>query len=118
MISVIFEVIPAEGSREAYLDIAGDLKPLLETIDGFISVERFQSLSDPDKLLSLSTFRDEQAVERWRQHEAHRQAQFAGRHGLFKDYRLRVASVIRDYGLHAREEAPAALSAQPGRWPG
>jgi heme-degrading monooxygenase HmoA len=107
MISVIFEVIPAEGSRDAYLDIAGDLKPLLETIDGFISVERFQSLTDPAKMLSLSFWRDEAAVLAWRNLEPHRAAQAAGRGGVFADYRLRVASVIRDYGHRERDEAPA-----------
>ena len=118
MITVIFEVQLPPDRKDDYLSFAARLRPELERIDGFISVERFQSLSQPDKLLSLSTFRDEQAVERWRQHEAHRQAQFAGRHGLFKDYRLRVASVIRDYGLHAREQAPEkGADAEPPRAP-
>lgn len=107
MIAVIFEVVPAEGRREAYLGIAADLKPLLETIDGFISVERFQSLTHPGKMLSLSFWRDEAAVLAWRNLEPHRAAQTAGRGGVFADYRLRVASVIRDYGLDEREEAPA-----------
>lgn len=107
MIAVIFEVVPAEGRRDAYLGIAADLKPLLETIDGFISVERFQSLTDPGKILSLSFWRDEAAVLAWRNLEAHRAAQAAGRGGVFADYRLRVASVMRDYGLRERDEAPA-----------
>jgi heme-degrading monooxygenase HmoA len=107
MIAVIFEVVPAEGRRDAYLDIAGGLKPLLETMDGFISVERFQSLTDPAKMLSLSFWRDEAAVLAWRNLEPHRAAQTAGRGGVFADYRLRVASVIRDYGLRERNEAPA-----------
>ena len=107
MIAVIFEVVPAEGRRDAYLGIAADLKPLLETIDGFISVERFQSLTDPGKVLSLSFWRDEAAVLAWRNLEQHRAAQTAGRSGVFADYRLRVAQVIRDYGLREREEAPA-----------
>lgn len=107
MIAVIFEVVPGEGRRDAYLGMAGDLKPLLETIDGFISVERFQSLSHPSKMLSLSFWRDEAAVLAWRNLEAHRGAQAAGRAGVFADYRLRVASVIRDYGLRERDEAPA-----------
>ena len=106
MIAVIFEVVPAEGQRDAYLGMAGDLKPLLETIDGFISVERFQSLTNPQKMLSLSFWRDEAAVLAWRNLEAHRAAQAAGRGGVFADYRLRVASVVRDYGLRERDEAP------------
>jgi heme-degrading monooxygenase HmoA len=107
MIAVIFEVTPAEGCRDAYLDIAATLRPALERIDGFISVERFQSLSNPGKMLSLSFFRDEAAVQAWRKVEAHRAAQQAGRGSLFADYRLRIASVVRDYGLHDRDEAPA-----------
>jgi len=106
MIAVIFEVWPADGQKSHYLDIAAKLKPMLESIEGFISVERFQSLSDPGKLLSLSFFRDEEAVIRWRNLEAHRAAQAAGRGGVFSDYRLRVAAVMRDYGLREREEAP------------
>ena len=107
MIAVIFEVTPAEGRKDAYLDIAARLRPTLEQIDGFISVERFQSLSNPGKMLSLSFFRDEQAVQQWRQLEAHRAAQQAGRERLFAHYRLRIASVVRDYGLNERAEAPA-----------
>ncbi|MGW8390731.1 antibiotic biosynthesis monooxygenase family protein [Pseudoduganella sp. HUAS MS19] len=107
MIAVIFEVTPAEGRKDAYLDIAARLKPVLEQIDGFISVERFQSLADPGKVLSLSFFRDEGAVQQWRRSEAHRCAQQAGRERLFADYRLRIASVVRDYGLNEREQAPA-----------
>lgn len=106
MIAVIFEVTPAEGCKQAYLDIAASLRPLLEQVDGFISIERFQSLADPGKILSLSFFRDEEAVLQWRQLEAHRAAQQAGRARLFADYRLRIASVVRDYGLHERDEAP------------
>lgn len=107
MIAVIFEVQPAAGKQEEYLSIAADLKPLLAEIDGFISVERFQSLTQPEKILSLSFFRDEAAVQQWRNLSAHRGAQQSGRSGVFADYRLRVASVIRDYGLHDRDEAPA-----------
>jgi heme-degrading monooxygenase HmoA len=106
MIAVIFEVLPHAAGKQQYLDLAAALKPLLEQVDGFISIERFQSLSNPDKLLSLSFFRDEAAVAQWRQLEAHRSAQSAGRAGLFQDYRLRIASVVRDYGLHQREQAP------------
>ncbi|MGN6818079.1 MAG: antibiotic biosynthesis monooxygenase family protein [Sphingomonas sp.] len=106
MIAVIFEVEPADGRRTAYLDIAARLKPELEVIDGFLSVERFESLATPGKILSLSFFRDEAAVAAWRNTEDHRRAQAAGRGGVFADYRLRVAEVLRDYGLRARDEAP------------
>ncbi len=106
MIAVIFEVRPADGRKEHYLDIAAGLRPLLEQVDGFISVERFQSLTDPGKLLSLSFFRDEAALQQWRNLSAHRSAQARGRAGIFDDYRLRIAGVIRDYGLHDREQAP------------
>ncbi len=106
MIAVIFEVLPADGHRQTYLDIAADLRPLLDGIDGFISIERFQSLTTPTKMLSLSFWRDEQAVETWRQLEEHRAAQAKGRAKVFGDYRLRVASVVRDYGMFNREEAP------------
>src|SRR5204863_7762012 len=107
MIAVIFEVWPASGRKEDYLDIAATLKPDLEKMDGFISVERFQSLTDDGKLLSLSFWRDEAAVKAWRNQQAHRQSQAAGRAGVFADYRLRIASVVRDYGLDERAEAPA-----------
>ena len=106
MIAVIFEVEPAPGQREAYLDIAAGLRPLMERIDGFVSIERFQSLNDPNRILSLSFFADEAAVMRWRQTEEHRRAQALGRGGVFAGYRLRVATVLRDYGLTARAEAP------------
>jgi len=107
MIAVIFEVEPADGRRDAYLDIAARLKPELEAIDGFVSVERFESLTTPGKVLSLSFFRDEAAVAAWRNTEDHRHAQAAGRGGVFAGYRLRVAEVLRDYGLSDRAEAPA-----------
>lgn len=106
MIAVIFEVEPTEGRRDAYLGIAADLRPLLDGIDGFISIERFQSLVNPGKLLSLSFWRDEEAVKEWRNTEEHRQAQKAGRGGVLAGYRLRVAHVLRDYGMGDREEAP------------
>lgn len=106
MIAVIFELEPNEGARDDYLGIAAELRPVLEEIEGFVSVERFQSLADPGKLLSLSFFEDEAAVERWRATMAHRAAQARGRAGLFADYRLRVAHVMRDYGLFDRAEAP------------
>lgn len=114
MIAVIFEVQPAPGRRDAYLGIAADLRPLLDGADGFISVERFQSLTDPDRLLSLSFWRDEEAVEAWRNTELHRRAQQAGRAGIFAGYRLRVAQVLRDYGPTDRGQAPADSRAVHG----
>ena len=114
MIAVIFEVEPAEGRRDAYLGKAAELKPLLEKIDGFISVERFQSLVDPRRMLSLSFWRDEEAVKAWRNTEEHRQAQRAGRGGIFAGYRLRIAEVLRDYGMDEREEAPQDSKAVHG----
>ena len=107
MIAIIFEVTPHPDKKQAYLDIAASLRPLLEEIDGFVSIERFQSLSTPGKLLSLSFFRDEAAVLEWRQLEAHRKAQSRGRDDVFDDYRLRVAHVLRDYGMAERGEVPA-----------
>ena len=106
MIPGIFEVEPAEGQRGAYLDLAAEMRPLVESMDGFISVERFESLTTPGKLLSLSVFRDEAALEAWRKLTKHRLMQAKGRGGVFADYRLRVASVIRDYGMFERDEAP------------
>jgi heme-degrading monooxygenase HmoA len=108
MIAVIFEVWPAEGRRESYLEHASRLRADLEATDGFISVERFQSIADPAKMLSLSIWRDEAAVANWRNHGRHRATQSAGRGGVFADYRLRVAGVIRDYGMtERRDQAPA-----------
>lgn len=106
MIAVIFEVWPAEGRQEEYLELAAGLRPLLAQVDGFISIERFQSLTEPGKILSLSIFRDEAAVAQWRSLEQHRSAQARGRQGVFRDYRLRVATIIRDYGMTERTEAP------------
>jgi len=107
MIAVIFEVWPAEGERQHYLDIAAQLRPLLDEIEGFISIERFESLAEPGKLLSLSFWRDEAAVAQWRTLEGHRAAQAKGRAGVFANYRLRIASVIRDYGMTDRAQAPS-----------
>ena len=108
MIAVIFEVFPAHGRKADYLEHAARLRSELECMDGFISVERFQSLTDPDKLLSLSFWRDEEAVACWRSRTDHRAAQSAGRKGVFRDYRLRVAAVVRDYGMsERRDQAPA-----------
>lgn len=106
MIVVLFEVEPHSQGAEDYLQLAAALRPELEKIDGFISIERFQSLSDPARLLSMSCWRDEEAVRKWRKFDAHRRAQRAGRSGLFANYRLRVCAVLRDYGMHDREQAP------------
>ena len=106
MFAVIFEVEPAAGRQQEYLDIAAALRPELEKIDGFVSIERYESLTQPGKILSLSIWRDEEAVRRWRNVEEHRRIQAAGRQSIFADYRLRVAQVIRDYGLSERTQAP------------
>jgi heme-degrading monooxygenase HmoA len=106
MIAVIFEVIPNASERARYFEIAASLRDELGAMDGFISVERFQSITNPDKFLSLSFWRDEQAVAAWRQRTNHRAAQETGRSEVFADYRLRVASVVRDYGMTEREQAP------------
>jgi heme-degrading monooxygenase HmoA len=106
MIAVIFEVWPTADRKHEYLDLAASLRPLLERIDGFVSIERFESLSEPGKVLSLSFFRDETAVQIWRNTVEHRSAQGQGRAGVFRDYRLRIAGVIRDYGMQQRDEAP------------
>ena len=114
MIAVIFEVWPAEGRKPEYLDIAAGLRPLLDGIDGFISIERFESLSEPGKMLSLSFWRDEDALETWRRMDQHRSAQELGRDSIFSDYRLRIAGVVRDYGMTERDEAPADSRAVHG----
>ncbi|GER87863.1 antibiotic biosynthesis monooxygenase [Dictyobacter vulcani] len=106
MLAVIFEVQPKDGQKQAYLDIAAHLRPQLDEIDGFISIERFESLSSPGKILSLSFWRDEQAIKTWRLMEEHREAQIQGRTTIFTNYRLRIAGVIRDYGMSEREQAP------------
>jgi heme-degrading monooxygenase HmoA len=106
MIAVIFEVWPKADRRQEYLELAAALRGELEAIDGFVSVERFESLSEPGKLLSLSVWRDEAALTAWRNLAAHRAAQSRGRGGIFADYRLRVAGVIRDYGMTGRAAAP------------
>jgi len=91
---------------QGYLDAAERLRPLLAGIDGFVSIERFESLSEPGKILSVSFWRDEDAVRRWRNVEEHRRIQRVGRQSIFADYRLRVAQVLRDYGMNEREQAP------------
>ena len=114
MIAVIFEVMPDPDHKTEYLDIAAEMRPLVDEVDGFISVERFQSLTNPDKLLSLSFFRDEEAVANWRALAAHRRAQAKGRKGIFTDYHLRIAHVIRDYGMFERDEVPDDSRASHG----
>jgi heme-degrading monooxygenase HmoA len=106
VIAVIFEVVPDPAGKQEYFDTAAALRGELEQIDGFISVERFRSLTDETRYLSLSFWRDESAIRTWRQVDAHRSAQSRGRSALFRDYRLRVANVIRDYGKTDREQAP------------
>ncbi|WP_101067015.1 antibiotic biosynthesis monooxygenase family protein [Roseovarius salinarum] len=114
MIAVIFEVVPKDGCQQAYFDLAAEMRPLAEGIDGFISVERFQSLTDPSRILSISFWRDEAALRAWRQLAEHRSAQAKGRDALFADYRLRVAHVMRDYGMTERAEAPEDSRAAHG----
>jgi len=106
MIAVIFEAIPAEGKKEEYFSIAAELRPILKKMKGFISIERFQSFSDPEKILSLSFWEDEESIKQWRNTEMHRLAQSRGRESIFKNYRLRIAEVARDYGMFDRKEAP------------
>lgn len=106
MIAVIFEVVPFLGERHKYLDLAGELRAELESMDGFVSIERFESLTMRGKILSLSFWRDEEAIKGWRNREAHRNAQAAARNGVFADYRLRIGHIVRDYGMFEREEAP------------
>ena len=106
MVTVIFEVIPKEEGRTEYLAIAAKLRAHLDDMPGFISIERFQSLTDPEKVLSLSFWEDEASVTRWRNLEEHRTAQARGRGSLFRDYRIRVGSITRDYSMSARGQAP------------
>lgn len=106
MIAVIFEVIPHTDQKDEYLKLAAALKPLLQDIEGFISIERFISLHDPEKILSLSFWKDEESIRQWRNVEMHRMAQGQGRNVIFKDYRLRIADVNRDYGMFDRKQAP------------
>jgi heme-degrading monooxygenase HmoA len=114
MIAVIFEVIPREGQKGAYLGAAASLRHHLDRVDGFLSIERFESLAQPGKFLSLSFWRDEEAVRQWRTLEEHRRMQQAGRQNMFEDYRLRVAGVIRDYGMLDRTAAPEDSKALHG----
>ena len=106
MIPIIFEVFPKRGKMDEYLDIAAEMRPLIESVEGFISVERFRSISDPNKLLSISFFENEKAVEKWRKLAGHRRAQSKGRNEIFDDYRIKDLHVIRDYGMNDRDQAP------------
>ena len=106
MIAVIFEVTPVYGRRSTYLDLAAQLHARLDKIDGFLSIERFESLTTPGKILSLSFWRDEEAVREWRNLPEHREVQRVARRSIFEDYRLRVAHVLRDYGMNERSEVP------------
>lgn len=106
MIAVLFEVDIMFGQQQAYLDAAAALRPQLEHLDGFISIERFESLAQKGKVLSLSYWRDETAIAQWRNLEVHRQTQSLGRREIFSDYRIRVAQVMRDYGMYQRQQAP------------
>lgn len=106
MIGVIFEVWPKAEFKDKYLELAAELKSTLEAIDGFVSVERFQSIYDENKLLSLSFFESHDALNEWRNIAEHRVAQRVGRSRYFADYRLRVVEVVRDYGMHQRQQVP------------
>ena len=106
MFAVIFEVYPTTKGMAEYLEIATELRGFLEDRDGFISIERFQSLNEEGKILSLSFWRDEEAIATWRRLLVHRSAQKKGRDSLFRSYRIRVAEVVRDYTLDEREQAP------------
>ncbi|HXS42682.1 MAG TPA: antibiotic biosynthesis monooxygenase [Stellaceae bacterium] len=109
MFVVVFEVQPKPGREQDYLDIAASLKPALEEIDGFISVERFRSVSAPGKLVSISFWRDEASVKRWREHNRHHLAQLSGRAQIFADYRISVAEIERQYGMFERAQAPQTM---------
>lgn len=106
MIAVIFEFTPAPGRFPEYMDLATGLRTELDKADGFLSIERFESISTPGRFVSISFWRDEEAVRRWRTLQQHREAQRQGRGGIFSSYRLRVAQVVRDYSLDERSQAP------------
>ncbi len=118
MIAVIFELWPQAQPQpdqaSEYFELAAALTPQLQTMDGFISIERFESRATPGKFLSLSFWRDEAAVQAWRNRPSHRDAQARGRDGVLRDYRLRVAQVLRDYGMAQRDQAPADSRQQYG----
>src|SRR5438128_4436044 len=113
MYAVIFEVEPEPDRAQDYLDIAARLRPEVEKLDGFSSIERFTSLARDGKILSRSFWRDEEAIRRWREQERHHAAQTAGRDGIFRDYRIRVAAVLRDYGMYERAQAPQPIPGKP-----
>lgn len=117
MIAVLFEAEPHPAMRDRYFDVAAELRPLLDGIDGFVSIERFESLTAPGRILSLSYWRDEGAVRAWRTVEEHRAAQREGRRSIFRSYRLRIATVVRDYGSEDRSAAPANSRAAHGAQP-
>jgi heme-degrading monooxygenase HmoA len=106
MIAVIFEFTPTPGRFAEYMDLVGRLKPELEKAEGFVSLERFESITAPGKFVSLQFWRDEESVRRWRNLQQHREAQKRGRGGIFASYRLRIAGVLRDYTMDQRDEAP------------
>lgn len=111
MFAVIFEVQPLPGRAARYFEIAAALKPELQKIDGFVSVERFESVSRPGVFLSLSWWRDEAAITQWRQTVCHRDSQREGREAIFAGYRIHVVSTLRAYGMHDRAQAPADSNA-------
>jgi heme-degrading monooxygenase HmoA len=106
MIVVLFEAQLRPGQQQTYLDLAANLRPEVQRVDGFLSIERFTSLNDPQKILSVSCWRDELSLSKWRQFPAHRAAQAEGRENVFLDYHLRITQVIRDYGMNDRAAAP------------
>lgn len=113
MFAVIFEVEPRPGREQDYLDHAAALRPEVEAIDGFISVERFESLTKKGRLVSISFWRDADAVRRWREHARHHMVQLAGRGAIFADYRITVAAVERQYGMFDRAAAPQEMPPAP-----
>lgn len=106
MIAVIFEFTPKEGKFEDYYELALGLNEEVKKFDGFISIERFESINNKGKFVSLSFWRDEEAVKNWRNMQQHREAQKKGRKSIFASYRLRIASVSRDYEMDKRAQAP------------
>jgi len=114
MVAVIFEFTPAPGRFPDYMALVETLKPELAKAEGFISLERFESITTPGKFVSLQFWRDEESVAKWRNLQMHREAQKKGRGGIFASYRLRIAGVIRDYAMDARGQAPADSIAAHG----
>jgi heme-degrading monooxygenase HmoA len=107
MIAVIFEFTPREGRFPEYMELVGQLKPELDKAEGFLSIERFESITTKGKFLSLQFWKDEESVKKWRNLQKHREAQKKGRAGIIASYRLRIAGVIRDYSMDERAQAPA-----------